>query len=446
MSAPGEQDATIATDDDATDTAAAENSPAAGARVLPADLLERRTECPFDPAPGLEGRRGQGAVQPLPLLNGARAWLVTGFEEARAVLADSRFSSDRVRYREATQMPPEEAAAQAAAIERGEPVCPAPIEARTDGMFVFMDPPEHTRLRRLLTGQFTVRRMKALEERITEIAVEHIEAMKAAGTEADLVPAYALPLPSLVICELLGVDYGDRARFQENTAVALNSHSTPEERARAGGELYTFISELVAAKRASPADDILSGLIHEADPPLTDAQLIDVALVLLGAGHETTANMLALGTFALLENADQLAALRADPGLIDTAVEELLRYLSIVQLGVSRIATETVTVGGVEIPAGATVVVATPEVNRDTRHWTDPDRLDLGRERAPHLAFGHGVHQCLGQQLARIEMRVGFAELVTRLPELRLATKAAEVPLRNDMLIFGVHSLPVTWA
>ncbi|GAA4677081.1 hypothetical protein GCM10023215_06990 [Pseudonocardia yuanmonensis] len=168
--------------------------------------------------------------------------------------------------------------------------------------------------------------------------------------------------------------------------------------------------------------------------------------MLLGAGHETTANMLALGTFALLQNPDQLAALRADPGLVDTAVEELLRYLSIIQLGVTRIATETVTVGDVEIPAGATVVVATPEVNRDARHWSDPDRLDLGRERVPHLAFGHGVHQCLGQQLARIEMRVGFAELVTRLPGLRLAAKAADVPLRNDMLIFGVHSLPVTWA
>ncbi|MCE3551695.1 cytochrome P450 [Pseudonocardia sp. RS11V-5] len=456
MSAPSEQDtaaAIPATDGAAADpadpaavSAATESSPTAMTRLMPADMLERRAECPFEPAPGLERRRGEGAVQPLPLLNGAQAWLVTGFEEARAVLADRRFSSDRVRYRDATRMQPHEVAAQAAAAERGEPLCPAPIEARTDGMFVFMDPPEHTRLRRLLTGQFTVRRMKALEERVTEIAVEHIEAMRAAGTEADLVPAYALPLPSLLICELLGVDYADRAPFQENTAVALNSTSTPEERARAGGELYRFISGLVAAKRAAPADDILSGLIHEADPPLTDAQLVDVALVLLGAGHETTANMLALGTFALLENPEQLAALRADPALIDTAVEELLRYLSIIQLGVSRIATETVTVGGVEIPAGSSVVVTTPEVNRDTRHWSDPDRLDLGRERAPHLAFGHGIHQCLGQQLARIEMRVGFGELVARLPNLRLAAKAEEVPLRNDMLIFGVHSLPVTWA
>ncbi|WP_214403495.1 cytochrome P450 [Pseudonocardia lacus] len=437
MNAPAQHDAA---------ERAPEQSPSAMRRLIPEDVLERAASCPFDPAPGLEERRGQGPVQPLELLNGARAWLVTGFDEARAVLADPRFSSDRVRYRDATQLQPHEVAEMAAAAERGEPVCPAPIENREDGMFVFMDPPEHTRLRRLLTGQFTVRRMKALEARVTEIAVEHLEAMKAAGTEADLVPAYALPLPSLVICELLGVDYADRDRFQVNTSIALNANASDEDRARAGGELYTFIAQLVAAKRATPGDDIVSGLIHDADPPLTDAQLIDVSLVLLGAGHETTANMLALGAFALLENPEQLAALRDDPAVVDNAVEELLRYLSIVQLGVSRVATEAVTIGGATIPAGATVIVATPEVNRDTRHWSDPDRLDLRRDRAPHLAFGHGVHQCLGQQLARIEMRVGFTELLRRLPDLRLAVPAAEVPLRNDMLIFGVHSLPVAWS
>jgi cytochrome P450 len=431
--------------DERTEPDAPADSPTAMRRVLPAEVLERRPQCPFDPPPGLRERRGAGAVQPLGLLNGARAYLVTGFEEARAVLADPRFSADKVRYREATGLQPHEVAEMAAAAERGEPIAPA-VQTREDGMFVFMDPPEHTRLRRLLTGQFTVRRMKALESRVTEIAVEHIEAMRAAGTAADLVPAYALPLPSLVICELLGVDYGDRATFQENTSVALNADASDEDRADAGAQLHGFIAGLVAAKRAAPGDDILSGLIHEADPPLTDAQLVDVALVLLGAGHETTANMLALGALALLENPDQLAALRADPGLIDGTVEELLRFLSIVQLGVTRVAKENVTIAGVEVPAGATVVIATPEANRDPRHWTDPDRLDLHRERAPHLAFGHGIHQCLGQQLARIEMRVGFAELVARLPQLRLAVPAAQVPLRNDMLIFGVHALPVTWA
>ncbi|MFP5069945.1 cytochrome P450 [Pseudonocardia nantongensis] len=415
-------------------------APTALRRLVPDELLDRAPGCPFDPAPGLAARRGDGPVQRLELRGGATAYLVTGFDEAREVLADARFSSDRLRYRDATQMQPHEVAAA-----EGCPVAPAEIGERTDGMFVFMDPPEHTRIRRMLQGQFTVRRMRDLEERVVEIAVEHIEAMRAAGNTADLVPAYALPLPSLVICELLGVDYADRATFQENTAIALNSTSTDEERARAGGELYGYIARLVAAKREAPADDLPSGLLQDTERPLTDAQLIDVALVLLGAGHETTANMLALGTYALLSHPDQLAALRNDPALVDDAVEELLRYLSIIQLGVTRVATETVRVGDVDVPAGATVIVGTPETNRDPRRLADPDRLDLGRERVPHLAFGHGVHQCLGQQLARVEMRVGFTELVRRLPGLRLDTPAAQVPLRNDMLIFGVHALPVAW-
>ncbi|MEU8402496.1 cytochrome P450 [Nonomuraea sp. NPDC048892] len=401
-------------------------------RILPVDLVERG-RCPFDPPPGL---RGQGAVRPVDLLNGTRAWLVTGFDEARTVLSDARFSADKLRHHDATSPRPPAPAGTGTA-------------AREDGMFVFMDPPEHTRLRRALTGQFTVRRMRRLESRVREIAVEHVEAMRAAGPQADLVPAFALPLPSLVICELLGVDYADRAEFQERTAVALNASATPEEQGAARAGLYAFMRRLVALKRADPADpavDLLSGLVHDADPPLTDRQLTDIALGLLNAGHETTANMLSLSTFALLEHPVRLAELRADPGLIDGAVEELLRYLSIIQLGVSRVTTEPVTLGGVELPAGATVVIATPEVNRDPRQWSDPDVLDLRRPRAAHLAFGHGVHQCLGQQLARIELRIGLGELITRLPGLRLAVPAEQVPVRDEMLIFGVRSLPVTWS
>ncbi|AQZ61467.1 cytochrome [[Actinomadura] parvosata subsp. kistnae] len=397
-------------------------------RILPADLVERGRD-PFSPPPGL---RGHGPVREVELLNGARAWLVTGFDEARTVLADPRFSADKLRHRDATSLRPPQA---------------PPEGERTDGAFVFMDPPEHTRLRRVLTGQFTVRRMRELETRVRQIAVEHVEAMQAAGTRtADLVPAFALPLPSLVICELLGVPYADRAEFQERTAVGLSASATMREQAAARAGLHAFMARLVAAKRANPAGDLLSGLVHDADPPLTDAQLVDVALLLLTAGHETTANMLGLGTFALLEHPDQLAALRAEPELIGDAVEELLRFLSIIQLGVSRVAKEPVTLGGVDLPAGATVVIATPEVNRDPRHWPDPDMLDLRRPRTPHLAFGHGVHQCLGQQLARIELRIGLGELITRLPGLRLAVPAAQVPVRDEMLIFGVHSLPVTWA
>ncbi|TDC01267.1 cytochrome P450 [Nonomuraea longispora] len=357
------------------------------------------------------------------------------------MLSDTRFSADKVRNREATSLQPHEVVET----QTAQPLT-AEVAEREDGLFVFMDPPEHTRLRRLLTGQFTVRRMRELESRVTEIAVEHIEAMKAAGTQADLVQAFALPLPSLVICELLGVDYADRRLFQERTAIGLNANATPEEQAVARAEMYAFMQRLVAAKRADPGDDLLSGLIRDADPPLTDAQLVDVAVILLNAGHETTANMLGLGTFALLEHPGQLEALRADPALIDNTVEELLRFLSIIQLGVSRVTTEPVTLGGVDIPAGATVVIATPEVNRDPRHWADPDAFDVRRERTPHLAFGHGVHQCLGQQLARVEMRIGLSELISRLPDLRLAAPAEQVPLRDEMLIFGVHELPVTWS
>ncbi|MDT8912230.1 hypothetical protein [Amycolatopsis sp. PS_44_ISF1] len=174
---------------------------------------------------------------------------------------------------------------------------------RADGMFVFMDPPEHTRLRRLLTGQFSVKRMNALHTRLHEITVDHIEAMIAAGTEADLVPSFALPIPSVMISELLGVDYADRAEFQASTEVSLNVRADPQDRAAAGAALHRFVSDLITRKRRAPADDLLSGLVHDADPPLTDTQLTDMAMHLLGAGHETTANMLALGTLALLENA-----------------------------------------------------------------------------------------------------------------------------------------------
>ncbi|WP_226362303.1 cytochrome P450 [Pseudonocardia sp. ICBG1142] len=434
----------MSTDAAAPGTTDTTGSPVGLRSIVPQDLLERPPGCPFDPAPGLAARRGGGAVQTVELRNGARAFLVLGFEEARAVLADTRFSSDRVRYKDATALQPHEVAELAAAADRGEPLRPADVE-RTDGMFVFMDPPEHTRIRRLLQGQFTVRRMRALTERMRAIADEHIDAMLATGPGADLVAAYALPLPSQMICELLGVDYTDRARFQENTAVGLSSTSSDADRARALGELYTFLAGLVAHKKENPADDLLSGLVHDTDPPLPDNQLVDIALVLLGAGHETTANMLGLGAFALLRDPGQLAFLREHPDRIDDAVEELLRHLSIIQLGVSRVATENLEVGGVTVPAGSTVVVALPEVNRDPRTVDAGDELDLSRRRVPHLAFGHGVHQCIGSQLARVEMQVAFERLFTRIPGLRLAVEAEQVPLRNEMLIFGVHALPVTW-
>jgi cytochrome P450 len=211
--------------------------------------------------------------------------------------------------------------------------------------------------------------------------------------------------------------------------------------------LRAFIQRLITQKREIPADDLISGLIHHAaaDPPLTDDELVNMANLLLIAGYESTANMLALGVFVLLQRPDQLALLRADPARIPGAVEELLRYLSVVHAGVLRFAKEDLELGGEHIPAGSTVMISPLAANRDARHWADPQVLDVTRRRSPHLAFGHGVHQCLGQQLARIEVQVAYAQLLRRLPGLRLAVPPADVPLRNDMLTYGVHALPVTW-
>jgi len=396
------------------------------------DELTRRDGCPFDPPSGLTRLNDGGGLHRVTTVDGERIWLATGHETVRALFADPRMSSDRSRSERLMSKLSDEVRARL-----------LDEKARAGG-FIGMDAPEHTRYRRLLTGQFTVRRMKQLAPRIEEIVTDHLDAMVAAGPPADLVPAFALPVPSLVICELLGVAYEDRAHFQERSARLLNLNVPLEDALAALDDLRRFMHDLVLAKRARPTDDILSGLIAS-DASLTDDELAGIANLLLVAGHETTANMLALGTFTLLEHPDQLAALRADPTLVAGAVEELLRYLSIVHVGLVRTALADIEVGDQIIAAGDIVQVSIPAANRDGRHYADPDALDLHRARGPHVAFGHGIHQCLGQQLARVEMTVGFTELLRRLPGLRLAVPAAEVPMRTDMVIYGVHSLPVSW-
>jgi cytochrome P450 len=381
---------------------------------------------PFDPPEVLAKLREEEPLSRLAFPDGHIGWLVTNHALARAVLADNRFSArQELRH-----------------IPMDHPLAKEPRREADPGMFIRMDPPDHTKYRRLLTGQFTVRRMRQLEPRIEEIANAHLDAMEQAGPPTDLVQAFALPIPSLVICELLGVPYADRSVFQRHAAVALNINSGSEAIA-AIGALREYIAGLVTRKQAEPADDLLSGLIEGGE--LSDQELTSIAFLLLIAGHETTANMLALGTFTLLRHPDQLAALRADPSLMDGAVEELLRYLSIIHIGPMRAALEDLELGGQVIKAGDCVVISTPAANRDPEKFSNPDDLDVGRATAGHVAFGHGVHQCLGQQLARIEMRIGYAALLARFPTLRLAVAPEEVPLRDDMVIYGVHELPVAW-
>jgi cytochrome P450 len=281
-----------------------------------------------------------------------------------------------------------------------------------------------------------------LEEQIVEIAERQVEHLASLTPPVDLVKEFALPVPSLVICALLGVPYEDRETFQANSAQFLVKDQTLEEKMGALGALLGYLTELVTSKRAEPGEDILSDLARHDD--LTIEELTGAAFLLLLAGHETTANVLALGTFALLEHPAQLAELRADPELMPGAVEELMRYLSIADI-FYRYATEDIELGGETIGKGSTVVVSLLAANRDPRRFENADELDIHRQARGHLSFGHGVHQCLGQQLARIEMRAGFAGLLRRFPDLALAVPADEVRVKSDMNIYGVHELPVTW-
>ncbi|MFD4639498.1 cytochrome P450 [Lentzea sp. NPDC058436] len=394
-------------------------------------LPMERDVTPFDPPSAITKVRGTRPVSPMLFPDGHEGWLISGYEAVRQALADTRFSSRQDLGIIHVPFP-----------TPGMPEMTEPVP-QTPGLFISMDPPDHTRLRRKLTGAFTVRRMKALEEGIVEITERQLDALAALTPPVDLVAEFALPVPSLVICEILGVPYADRDSFQHNSSKFMERQVNLEDKMAAYMAMNTYLYELCAAKRAEPGDDLLSDLAQDED--LSLEELTGMAFLLLLAGHETTANMLALGTFALLEHPDQLDALRANPELIPDAVEELLRYLAVGDI-FFRYAAEDVEFFGETIREGSMVVLSLLAGNHDPERYEHADTLDVHRNARGHLAFGHGVHQCLGQQLARIEMRAGFEGLLRRFPSLELAVPTREVKLRTDMNIYGVHALPVTWA
>ncbi|WP_101785902.1 cytochrome P450 [Nonomuraea indica] len=394
--------------------------------TVPTMPATRQPGCPFDPPKELLQAREHGPISRYPFPDGHQGWLITGYDLVRSVLADSRFSSRKELMRHHPT------------IDFGD----IEIPPARPGEFLLMDDPEHSRYRKPLVGKFTVRRMRLLTERVEQVTAEHLDAMEQAGPPADLVTAFARPIPSVIICELLGVPYEDRGSFQEHIDTFLGGEAGDEELIAAYTATQAYLAELVAAKRAEPTDDVLSDLL---DSDLTDEELRGMALILLSAGFDTTANMLALGAFALLRNPAQLAALRTEPALVDGAVEELLRYLSVVKTSM-RTTLEDVELGGRTIEAGTTVILSYNTANRDPERFADPHVLDLRRRGGGHLAFGHGIHQCLGQQLARVEMRVAFPALLNRFPTLRLAVPAEQVALRPETAdVYGVKSLPVTW-
>jgi cytochrome P450 len=396
---------------------------------LPEFPSTRAGECPFDPATGYAALRETDGLAKVSTQAGVDAWVISGYDEVRTVLADHRLRSGAGVF---SHMLPS-----------------ADLEREIDsGSILLNDGERHVRLRRLLTSEFTVKRVQALRPRIVQLIEDHLDAMLASDGPVDLVEAFALPIPSLVICELLGVPYAERDEFQQRSAILVSVNRTQEEVERVIGDLEKYVEGLVLAKQAQREDDLLSRLItrsEEHDQPLTVPELVSIGITLLIAGHETTANMIGLSTLALLRDPEQLDALRNNPELAPAAVEELLRYLTVVQFGLFRQVEEDLPLGDETIRAGEYLIAALSAGNRDERMFPDPDRIDLSRKASKHLAFGFGPHQCLGQQLARVELQEVFTRLYRRIPTLRLAVPFDEIKFKNNTIVYGVTALPVTW-
>jgi cytochrome P450 len=384
----------------------------------------------FDPVEELTQARDGAGVTRVMTPFGVPAYLVLRYEDVREVLSDStRFSNvfNAAGTPGVTQVSEDELAAMRA------------------GNLIGLDPPEHTRLRRMLTPEFTVRRMRRLEPRITEIVDAALDDMQRAGKPADLVSNFALPVPSLVISELLGVPYADRAEFQDRSARLLDISLPEQQRIEARRQDREYMAHLVARAQADPGEDMLGMLVREHGDDLSTNELIGIASLLLLAGHETTSNMLGLGTLALLRHPDQLALLRDDPARVEPAVEELLRWLSIVHSLPPRTTTTEVEIAGHAIPAGSLVLPSLPVANRDSTFIDDPETFDITRKATGHVAFGHGLHHCLGAPLARMEMRIAFPALLKRFPQLALAEPDDQVEFRAFSVVYGLKSLRVTW-
>ncbi|MFI6172263.1 cytochrome P450 [Nocardia sp. NPDC051052] len=385
--------------------------------------------CPYHLPEQYSRLRDEGAsLRRVTLFDGHPAWVVTKHETARALLADPRLSSDRThadfpatspRFRSFQKTPP---------------------------AFISLDPPEHGAKRRMLISEFTLKRVKGMRADIEQIVHGFIGDMLAAGPPADLVSQFALPVPSMVICRLLGVPYEDHEIFQDASKRLVQS-TTAEAAIGARDELAAYLDGLITRSQAEPGPGLLNALVADqlAHGEIDREELVATAILLLVAGHETTASMTSLSVITLLQHPDQHAALRADPTLIPGAVEELLRYLAIADIAGGRFAKADIEIDGQVIKAGEGVIVSNAIANRDGSVFDAPDTFDVHRSARHHIAFGYGVHQCLGQNLARLELEIILGSLFERIPNLRLAVPMEQLKLRPGSTIQGVNELPVTW-
>ncbi|WAU84327.1 cytochrome P450 [Streptomyces sp. Qhu-G9] len=401
------------------------------AREMPEFPMPRAEGCPFAPPPAVEELRADNPISRIRIWDGSTPWIITGHEAQRALLTDPRVSAnDR------------------------NPGFPFVTEYRqqiakyTPELVVNTDAPEHTRLRRMVNGPFLVKRIEAMRAPVQKIVDGLIDDLLAGPNPADLVTALALPVPSLVISELLGVPYADHEFFQENSTLALDRAAAPEDSRAASTALSSYLDDLLGRKLTEPGEDVLSEMAARVTAgEMTRDEAVHMGVAMLIAGHETTATMIGLGTLVLLQNPEQLALVRdtQDPKVVAGAVEELLRYLSIVQVGLRRVATEDIEIGGQVIRAGDGIVVDLHAANWDPEAFPGADRVDVTRPARKHNAFGYGPHQCLGQSLARLELQVVHGTLYRRVPTLRLAVPVEELRFDHTGTTYGVDSLPVAW-
>jgi cytochrome P450 len=407
-------------------TQTAGTCPYAGEPVYP---FRRDRVHPFEPPAELGVIRREHPIARVTLWNGNKVWLITRFEDVQTVLNDPRFSS--------------------VPANPGYPTLSPTIAAsrNADPTFLRMDRPKHTEHRRMWTQFFAIKRIQEMRPGIQKIVDETLDAFLSREKPADFVEHFALVIPSRVICQLLDVPDSAHAFFHKHSKTRMTIDGTPESILEAMQALDAFWDDMIAQREKNPGDDLVSRLIvgEVRTGHLTRRELIGMAQLMLLAGHETTANMIALGTLALLRHPQQLAKIVSDKSLTPAAVDELLRYLTVAQHGLGRTAIDDVEVGGQLIRKGEGVLVVVAAANRDETVFAHPDELDVTRQARHHVAFGAGIHQCIGHPLARAELQIVFDTLFARVPTLQVAIADEDIPYKYDSLFFGIHALPVTW-
>jgi cytochrome P450 len=385
--------------------------------------------CPFHPPEEYHRLRREEPFARVRLWDGTQPYLLTNFADIKVVLAHPRFSCEPNRQ----GFPHVYEGRKAADL--------------ADRSFLRIDNPEHDRLRRMVTKEFTVKKVNDLKPMIQATVDRLIDRFSSLPQGSDFVEHFSGPLPTEIITHLLGIPFEDHDFFHEATQIQFGNRSTPDQVRASLKELFAYLDKLITKKQEQPQDDVISRLVEEQlNPGNVDREtLLNIVRLLLSAGHQTTQNMTALGVLTLLQHPDQLARIKANPDLIPNAVEELLRFSSVLHTGARRVALEDIDVNGHLVKAGEGVICSIPAANRDEELFPNPDEFDVARDAARHVAFGYGIHQCLGQVLARAELQTVYGTLFNRLPNLRLAVPFEQLRFRHDMFVYGVHELPLAW-